>query len=270
MNPNWQGVISALLAFVCFLFAYRVAAKAKTKTRLFFGATAIVLAIPGASFAGYYAHVFREPSWYYQFRSVSGTELLIVFVGVAGGIAASILPRILLVFPLLGVAAFAIAPIVKPIIGPIPEGTLGNEWDDGVCLQSTPSTGGAAAVATILKDLGEDTKESELAAEAHSYIGGTEAWYLARTVRSRGFDVRFDFALGFKADADFPAVVGVRLDSVGHFIPILRREGDQFLVGDPLRGRELLSREELLQRYDFTGFYMLIGNKGEQDVDPII
>lgn len=145
---------------------------------------------------------------------------------------------------------------------------LANEWEDGICLQSTPSTCGAASAATILKHFGEDTTESELAAKAHSYSGGTEAWYLARAARSRGFDVRFGFAQGFAADADFPAVVGVRLGSVGHFIPILRREGDQFLIGNPLQGRELLSREELLKRYDFTGFYMPITNKGEQDVDP--
>ncbi|MDE0835400.1 MAG: hypothetical protein OSA84_03505 [Akkermansiaceae bacterium] len=45
-----------------------------------------------------------------------------------------------------------------------------------------------------MKSLGIDAKESELAAEAHSYTGGTEAWYLARCARSRGMDVRFDFS----------------------------------------------------------------------------
>ena len=106
--------------------------------------------------------------------------------------------------------------------------------------------------------------ESELAAEAHSYAGGTEAWYLARAARSRGFDVNFEFSPGFSPEDGLPAVVGVRLGYIGHFIAILGQEGDKFVIGDPLNGRELLSREELEQRYDFTAFHMQIKRKGEQ------
>jgi hypothetical protein len=219
---------------------------------------ALVAAIPGASFAAYYAHIFPEPSWYYNFRSIAGTELLIVFLGVAGGLVATLLPLFLLVLPLLGVAAFSIAPIIKPFIGPISAGTLQDNWDGEVCLQSTPSTCGAASTATILKQLGGDVTEAKLAEEAHSYTGGTEAWYLARAVRSRGFEADFVFTPGFTPEDGLPAVVGVLLGSVGHFIPILGQEGDRFIVGDPLRGRELLSRDELNQRYVFTGFHMRI------------
>ena len=57
------------------------------------------------------------------------------------------------------------------------------------------------------------------------------------------------------------------MGSIGHFIPILGQEGDRFIIGDPLRGRELLSREELDERYDFTGFHMRIKNKGEQTTE---
>jgi len=167
------------------------------------------------------------------------------------------LPRALLLLPLLGVAAFSIAPIIKPFIGPIPADTLQNQWDGEVCLQSTPSTCGAASSATILKQLGYDVTESELAAEAYSYIAGTEAWYIARAARSRGFKVNFIFKDGLSPE-DLPAVVGVQLGSIGHFIPILGQEGDQFIVGDPLRGRELLSWDELHKRYHFTGFHMQI------------
>ena len=53
-------------------------------------------------------------------------------------------------------------------------------------------------------------------------------------------------------------MVGVRLGLIGHFIAILGREGDRFIVGDPLIGRELLSREDMDKRYDFTGFHMQI------------
>ncbi len=264
MNPNWLGTICAGGALASFFVSYRMGMTVSKRTRTFLALTSIVFAIPGASFAGYYAHVLPEPSWYYEFRSWRGTECLLVVLGVAGGLVASLLPRVLLIVPLFGAAAFAIAPILKPFVRPIPDGALKDKWNSGVCLQSTPSTCGAASVATILRSYGVTVTESQLAREAHSYAGGTEAWYLARAVRERGCGARFHFSSGFDPEIPFPAVAGVRLDGVGHFIPILSRDGVQFQVGDPLNGRETLSRDTLLERYAFTGFYMPI-TKGKPD-----
>ena len=115
-----------------------------------------------------------------------------------------------------------------------------------------------ASLATIMKSFGVEVTEPELAVEAHSYRGGTEAWYLARAARRRGFDARFDFTIGLGPEENFPAVAGVRLGSIGHFIPILERDGDEFVIGDPLEGRERISKQQLLSRYRFTGFFMTI------------
>jgi hypothetical protein len=261
MNPNWIGITSAILAFLVFALTYRYAKKVSLKKRLILTLVAIPLAIPGASFAAYYAHIFPETEHYYQFRSLPGIELLMIFIGIAGGLVASMLHRVLLVIPLFGVAAFSIVPLLKPIFGPIPEGTLNDEWDGKICLQSTPSTCGAASAATILNYLGTPTKEAEIAAEAHSYIGGTEAWYLARTIRSRGCSAHFNFAAGFDPNAHFPAIVGVTIGSAGHFIAILSKEGDRYHVGDPLVGDETLSEKDLLIRYRFTGFYLSVSRR---------
>ena len=258
MNPNWLGVISAILGLIAFFVVYRFAKDIQVQRRILFSLLATIVAIPGASFAAYYAHVFPEPSWYYQFRSIRGTEFLIILLGVAGGLVATLLPRVLLIFPLLVVAAFSIVPQIKPFIGPISAGDLQYKWDDEVCIQSTPSTCGAASTATILKELGVEVTEAGIAKEAHTYTGGTEAWYLARAAHSRGLKVDFDFYSGFPPEDELPAVVGVMLGSIGHFIPILGQDGDRFIVGDPLRGRELMSRSELLRRYEFTGFRMRI------------
>ncbi|MGK0190565.1 MAG: NO-binding membrane sensor protein with MHYT domain [Verrucomicrobiales bacterium] len=124
MNPNWLGVISSILAFVAFFVVFRAAKDTSNKTRLLLFLLALVAAIPGASFAAYYAHVLPEPNWYYQFRSIAGTELLVVLIGISGGLFAILLPRMLLILPLLGVTAFSIAPIIKPFIGPIAAGTI--------------------------------------------------------------------------------------------------------------------------------------------------
>ena len=258
MNPNWPGIFSAALAFAGFFIAYRATKDQPLRTRVLLTFFASLAALPGASFAVYYAHLLPEASWYYQFRSLSGTEFLVIFIGVAGGLIATLLPRVLLLIPLLGVAAFSFPPFVKPFIGPLAKGQLKDQWDGDICLQSTGSTCGAASTATILRHLGGNVTEAELATEAHSYAGGTEAWYLARAARSRGFDAYFDFRTGFSPEVGLPAVVGVELGAIGHFIAILGQQGDQFIVGDPLKGRELLSLEEMQQRYTFTGFHMRI------------
>lgn len=258
MFPNWFGVFSAALAWIAFFVVHRVTIELPAGSRLQCSVAALVGAIPGASFSTFYAHLLPESGWYYEFRSLAGTELLIVFIGVAGGCLAALLPRNVSLLPLLGVAAFSIAPIIKPFIGPIPEGVLEDVWDGDVCLQSTPSTCGAASTATVLRHFGVVVTESELAAAAHSYAGGTEAWYLARAAGSRGFHVRFKLTGGFSPEEGLPAVVGVRLGAVGHFVAIVGKEGDRYIVDDPLRGGELLSREALQTRYHFTGFHMLI------------
>lgn len=53
------------------------------------------------------------------------------------------------------------------------------------------------------------------------------------------------------------------MGSAGHFIAIIEHNGDKYLIGDPLRGREVLSRAELERRYKFTGFHMQIKRRGE-------
>jgi len=58
----------------------------------------------------------------------------------------------------------------------------------------------------------------------------------------------------------YPAIVGVRLGGpkgAGHFIAILGKDQDKYIVGDPLTGREDLDASQLQDRYFFTGFSMV-------------
>jgi predicted double-glycine peptidase len=215
------------------------------------------MALPGMSFSLYYLHLFPEYSWYYEFRSLPGTEFLTIFIGIAGGLAASLLPRVCVIVPLYAAMALCVIPTMKTFVGPIPQASFRDRWKDQVCLQSTSSTCGAASLATVLKHFGAEVTEAQLASEAHSYVGGTEAWYLARCARSRGYSVRFSTGDGLDPDAGFPAIVGVR-KGFGHFIPVLGRQGNGFVTGDPLVGREVLSLPQLTERYELTGFRMTI------------
>jgi hypothetical protein len=263
MNLNWLGIISIILALAAFFVTFRTAKKLPTKAKIFVTFVAMIVALPTASFSVYYAHVIPEASWYYELRSIAGSEFLMGFVGIAGGMVATLVPRIMLTLPLLGVVVLSVVPIIKPLIGPIPRASFQDQWDGVVCLQSTPSTCGAASTATILKYFGENVTEAAIATEAHSYSGGTEAWYLARAFRSRGYDAKFSFRAGFTPEDGLPAIVGVMMGSAGHFIAIIEHNGDKYLIGDPLRGREVLSRAELERRYKFTGFHMQIKRRGE-------
>jgi hypothetical protein len=197
--------------------------------------------LPSLWFAAYYAHVLPEYEWFYELRSWPGTEFLVVFLGCAAGASASLLPR----FALAGLLAFllgcAAVPYVKPVVGPLPDDAFQDQSDGDVCLQSTPSTCGPASVTTILRHFGVSTTERETARAAFTYAGGTEAWYLARYVRTRGLSPRFAFRKTFSPSAGLPAVVGVRVGGLGHFIAVLDVTNDQITFADPLSGKEQLA-----------------------------
>jgi hypothetical protein len=256
MNPiGVIAVVTSLLAFALTRGYLRPRA-AGVRVALF-GAFAL-LSIPSVLSAVYYLHVLPEWAWFYTLRSWSGTEFLAIFLGCATGAAATLLPRLLLGVPLFVLMACAVAPYIKPLLRPLPYDQLQDSVVGDVCLQSTGSTCGPASVCTILKQLGGNPSERAAARAAYSYVGGTEAWYLARYVRSMGFVPRFDFRETFSPSVGLPAVVGVRLGGVGHFIAVLAVTGDEVAFADPLRGEEHLSLSQFQRRYEFTGFHMVI------------
>ncbi len=268
MNPNWFGILCAACALLAFFMAYRRAQKLPPKKRIFWTLAALLLALPGATFAAYYAHLVPVPAWYYEFRSWRGTEALLIFIGIACGLLAAQVASLARILVLLIVVIFVTVPFVKPFLGPFAEGALQDRWSGEVCLQSTYSTCGAASAATLLRQHGITVSESEIAKEAHSYTSGTEIWYLARALRKRGLTTQMHVApastskqpgLPQPLPPSLPAVAGVTFGHTGHFITLLSQEGDNFHVGDPLRGSEILTRQALLARYQFTGFSMSVG-----------
>jgi len=53
-------------------------------------------------------------------------------------------------------------------------------------------------------------------------------------------------------------MVGVRVGGYGHFIAVLDVRGDGVTYVDPLSGKARLPVSEFLQRYEFTGFQMIV------------
>lgn len=261
---NYLGLLAVALGLGAFLLTYRRLARRAVRLRVAWCGVFGVLSLPALLFAGYYLHTLPEWAWFYSLRSWTGSEFLVIPLGCAGGAVASLLPRLLLGLPLFAYLAPALIPYTKPLFGPIPDAFFGERWRGNVCLQSTASTCGPASVCSVLKRLGLACSERTVARAAYSYSGGTEAWYLARYVRSRGLVARFDFRGTFSPEVGMPAVVGVRLWGAGHFVAVLGIEGDQVSVADPLYGEERVPLAEFRRRYQFTGFHMVIAKPGHR------
>jgi hypothetical protein len=73
-----------------------------------------------------------------------------------------------------------------------------------------------------------------------------------------GFVPRFDFRETFTPEVGLPAMVGVRLGGVGHFIAVLEASDGQVVCADPLVGKRHLALSEFRRHYVFTGFHMVI------------
>ena len=150
-----------------------------------------------------------------------------------------------------------IGPYLKPLLLPVSWEDYSNRWSEGVCLQTSSSSCGAASAATLLRFLGKPADERVIAREAFTSLTGSENWYLARVLRKRGVAIEYVKETTEPVAFHYPAIAGVRVNGYGHFIVIMAREEDRFVVGDPMIGREVLSGDDLRRRYEFTGFFMV-------------
>ena len=214
-----------------------------------------VLGIPGFLFPLYYTHWFDRAEWYYVFRAIPFVELAAAGAGLfAGALAALYRPGRVLCLAIL--CGGMLVPHIKPLLGRMPADSFSDHWNDGVCLQSTPSSCGPASAASIFRTFGVAVTERELADECFTYIGGTENWYLARAFSRRGLDATVRIESGFPEDLQLPVIAGVKIGAVGHFIAILGKNDQAILFGDPLVGRSEIPSKDLHNAYDFTGFFM--------------
>ena len=222
-----------------------------------------LLALPGLLFPLYYTRLFDHAVWFYQFRALPGTELAAsgagLFAGFLFGACRQWKPVSRGSFLALLVLGIAI-PYLKPLLRPLPASRFQDNWKNGVCLQSTSASCGVASAATLLASFGIKVSEAELARECFTCSTGTEAWYLARMFRRRGFDVVFHVTM--PADGPpAPAIAGIDGSGFGHFIPIIAKDAAGYTTGDPLDGRRQYAKEQLGQQLQFTGFFLEIRRK---------
>lgn len=265
---NYVLIPTLLIAAVLFAIGSAMARRSsngKFLLLLLFGAAA---ALPGVVFALYYFKIFGEAIWLYKFRSIPFTELTASGAGFLAGLLDGKLVSDEKFRRIAGRPFFAgvlalglIVPYLKPIVLRPRWNEFQNRWSDGVCLQTSESSCGPACAATLLKRRGQTMTEVEIARASFTSRTGTENWYLARALRKCGMDVRFVLQTNLSDAWPYPAIAGVRLpksDNSGHFITVLDRRGDNYVIGDPIEGEINLSQAEFRRLYTFTGFFMVV------------
>lgn len=219
-----------------------------------------LLALPGLLFPLYYTHLFDRALWFYQFRALPGSELSAAGAGLLAGFLFGacrgwkpVSRGSFLALLVLGIAV----PYLKPVFRPLPANRFQDNWKDGVCLQSTSASCGVASAATLLASFGIKVSEAELARECFTCSSGTEAWYLARMFRRRGFNATFHTTMPI-GGPPAPAIAGVDFTGFGHFIPIIAKDIAGYTTGDPLAGRQQCAKEQIGRQFQFTGFFLEI------------
>lgn len=221
-----------------------------------------LLACPGLLYVLYYSHVLDDAAWLYNLRTVRYTELLACGVGLLAGAfdawwepesfgEKAVVPAALLVL--------VAVPYIKPVLDPLDLTKLKDQCEGEVCLQSTFSTCGPASAATVLKSFGKTASEKELARESLTSRGGTEIWYLARALQRRGVATSVVIRPRGETETPSPAIAGVVLPgNAGHFIAILSNDEERVTIADPLKGKFVVAKADLVNRYQFTGFFLVL------------
>lgn len=232
----------------------------------------MILALPAILYAMYYAHVLDRAAWFFTLRAERGSELLAAPAGLLFGMLPVLLRRMLVLqasaivkhalSPLAAIsfAAILVVPYLKPYIVPLTT-PYADHWRDGVCIQTTPSTCGPSSAATLLQQFGISASERELGIECNTCGSGTENWYIARALRRRGLTAKYVLTSAQPTVIPLPSICGTQLGKggAGHFIAILSQQGSQYVIGDPISGRQTLSIDEIKRRFYLTGFFLVVG-----------
>lgn len=258
---------AVIIGIILFIIGQRTSRAVSGKpVRILLGFVFILLCIPNFLFGAYYMHFINEPVWYIKFRAIDNIELLSSLTGLFfgfvtfkdesfGKIKLKVFNKYIFVICML----LIIVPFIKPIIRPVSRNSqFQDRWKDGVCLQSTGSTCGPAALATIFNYYGISKSEEEIARAAFSSSSGTENWYLIRYAEKNGLETEVSYKNSLN-DVPVPSIIGTYINGrIGHFITILGKEGDHFVVGDSLKGRLLLTEKEFNKYYTFSNFVLHI------------
>lgn len=260
-NPVFMlSLVLGLILFVVSSKVFKVMDKPISKTVLIIVSALLALIsliIPMA----YVSDVIDAHPQYAQFRAYPYTEVLVILFAPLIGLINAWLTRrqpnrLYNCLCLMVMLVYISIPFLKPIIRPL-QHDLENQWKEGVAIQTSASTCGPSSLATILKYYGKEDTEANIAAHAYTSGSGSENWYLARYAYSQGFNYQF-LHEPILAKVPTPAIIGVRLGSIGHFIVLLAHNNGLYEVADSLSGKEMLTLAQFNAKYRYAGFALHI------------
>ncbi|HWQ91652.1 MAG TPA: cysteine peptidase family C39 domain-containing protein [Clostridia bacterium] len=175
--------------------------------------------------------------------------------------------RVVLCLLALVIGCVSVLPFAGPVINRADLAALQTRVDaDGICRQSNEYTCGPAAAVTVLRKLGLNAEEGEIAILARSCaMVGTDPDVLARALQKRyggeGIVVEyrsFNKAEELKSSGLTIAVVAFNAMQ-DHCVAILGMEANQVRIGDPLSGLSLMPVEEFEKNWQFVGIVVRRG-----------
>ncbi len=86
MCPNYNLIPAVIIGFILYNLGQRLARRDFTVVqRRLLALCFLLLCLPALSFILYYAHIFGEPLWYIEFRSIDYIEVLSAMWGLFFG-----------------------------------------------------------------------------------------------------------------------------------------------------------------------------------------
>ena len=138
---------------------------------------------------------------------------------------------------------------------------------DGICIQTTGFTCGPAAAVTVLRQLGIDAQESELAVSSKCNIkNGTTYEHLTSAIKKlygkKGIDCSIrNFDSIDQLKDIYPIIAVIKLSSaVDHYTAVLEVTEDKVIVGDPIAGKKEWTYEDFSKKWRSVGIVLKIKN----------
>lgn len=160
-------------------------------------------------------------------------------------------------------------PFLGPLFSAAELRSMNTHFDsEGVCLQSTSYNCGPAAAVTALRRLGYHAEEGEIGLRCKTdAFSGTADDTLAAFLKERygpdGLVVERRFLNSIEELRSWPAAIAVIRYNffVDHYVAILRFDGDNVIVGDPLSGQETLPVAEFEKSWRHVAILLRRGSR---------
>ena len=168
---------------------------------------------------------------------------------------------LMLLLFILFVAHYTVIPFLEPILVRQELEGLETKIDsNGICRQSTLYTCGPASAVTALHQLGIACEEGQIAILARTCpSAGTAADLLCDVLQKNyggdSLDCRYQpFRSVDELESVCPVIVQIHYSlMIDHFVTVLKVDGDELVIGDPICGQVRMNRSEFEQIWRYTG-----------------